>query len=71
LSHFPFTTSKIVNRHSMIPHPPITTFAAMFCMAAATQYAAAAPIQLTSPNGKLVLGLSTADSGNFGYSLAG
>ena len=35
------------------------------------QYAAAAPIQLTSPNGKLVLGLSTADSGTFGYSLAG
>ena len=35
------------------------------------QCATAAPIQLTSPNGKLVLGLSTADSGTFGYSLAG
>jgi len=33
------------------------------------QAATAAPTQLTSPNGKLVLGLSTADSGSFGYSL--
>jgi alpha-glucosidase len=33
------------------------------------QYTAAAPIQLISPNGKLVLCLSTADSGTFGYSL--
>ena len=34
------------------------------------QAATAAPTQITSPNGKLVLGLSTADSGSFGYSLA-
>ena len=33
------------------------------------QLTAAAPIQLTSPNGKLALGISTADSGTFGYSL--
>jgi len=35
------------------------------------QLTAAAPIQLTSPNGNLVLGLSTAESGTFGYSLVG
>ena len=37
----------------------------------AAQLAAAAPIQLTSPNSQIVVrGLSTADSGTFGYSLA-
>ena len=33
--------------------------------------AAAAPIQVPSPNGKLMLGFAMADSGTFGYSLEG
>lgn len=34
------------------------------------QNASAAPIQLTSPDGKLVIGLATDDSGTFGYSVS-